>query len=117
VRHREHTKVPLDAADELQGAVPRAAAGAVSDRDERRTTRTKLLDRAVERFDPLLRLGREELEGEHRRAGQEQVSDSHGEEDYPYEGCPDAVQANGSRPEKEQPRPSGTIEAVGLTRH
>ena len=77
VRHRFDAVLPLDASDEVDGLVTRAAARSVGDRDEARIERAQLLDRAQQRAFPLFGLRREELEGEYRSIGGEKVADQH----------------------------------------
>ena len=77
VRHRLDAVLALDAGDDVDGLLARAAAGAVGDRDEARRQLAQPVDGAQQRLLAGVGLGREELEREHRLALVEQVADAH----------------------------------------
>src|ERR671915_786271 len=78
VRHRLDAEVLLDPPGQLDGAAAGGAAGAVGHRHVVRRVVTQHLQRALERLLALVRLGREELEGEDRTALYEELGYAHG---------------------------------------
>src|SRR5262245_53959803 len=77
VGHRFDAVVALDARDDVDGLLPRTAAGTVGDRHEARLQRAQVGHRAHERLLAGRRLGRKELEGEDRFLPAEQLADPH----------------------------------------
>jgi uroporphyrinogen decarboxylase len=77
VGHRIDARLRLDEGSDLEGSQPAAPARTVGHRHETRLKIGQLADGAQERGDPLLRFGREELEGEARLRASQALGDAH----------------------------------------
>ena len=86
VGHRFDARVALDALDQLDGLVAGGSAGAVCHRYVAGAERPEGVDRLEEPGEPLLFLGRKELEGNRRRSGREHVADLHRRDTSGYHG-------------------------------
>src|SRR5690606_5878505 len=77
VRHRTDLQLGLDTSDQVDRLLPRAAAGAVRDRDIAGMQGMELVDRLEQRGKPGVGLRGKKLEGDRRLAVVEQLVDSH----------------------------------------